>query len=481
MFSITPDRASIHKDEDSTVSENTETKRGARWNKWIFQELVVHAWIGNLQYIHDLTLKKQCTYSGWSLWPVGSQNQGEHSIHGSAVLGLVFEKIVLEKRMLLPAISDSTAYASEVLFAGTLEEPLKNALRDAGVAVICPPTDRTAEVYRTLTPAMGINCVSPRTVRAALTALDGSLQSIGASSRSVLLDYILTDRDYGDLERCTAPLIPLVDGSYGSFQRSSIEYRLNTGMEPKLFADCKAFSIDNSKLSNDTYRLFVNSIDYFQTFTNVWPWDIPGARWYLITYIFSTGSSKEEYPNDVVTRPGLTGWIDQFWKWAILKDRENIVSAVEDLWLVPLSGGRFRKLSQSRPALDISGRREVAQLFKEITSSPTATTNYPIYSGTLSQEVSDFFHHAGLIADCGRFEKLVTWLGNYPSFLETATKEQRSQLVFQLGRMSTAARYQTMSSIQKTRIQPMVQMLRNLPLYHEAFIGRQERQVIPSK
>lgn len=477
MFSITPDRASIHKDEDSTASENSETKRGARWNRWVFQELVVRAWIGNLQHIQELTLKEQCPYSGWSLWPVGSENHEEHRTHGSEILGLVFEKIVAEGRKLLPTINDSTACASEVLFAEKLEESLKNALRNAGVVIILPPMDRKTEISRKLAPAMGINHVSPHSVRAALTALDGSgMQTLDASSRSVLLDYILSDLDYEDIGRCTAPLIPLADGLYGSFQISPSKYRLNSRTESGLFTEYKAFTIDDSKLSDGAHHHFVTAMDAFQKFTNIAPWDIPGAHRYLNTYVFSSEGSMKGKLNDIITRPDLMEWIGHFWEWAVLKEQDGVVSAMKDFWLIPLFGGRLRKLSHSQPALDISSWSQIAQLFREIIFSPrTAFVDYPIYSGSLSQKVSRFFRGSKLIVQCENFEELVTWLGQNPSFLNTASHKQRSQLVLQLGGMSAAAKYQNMSSSEKTRILPVVQILSELPLYHEAFTRGKER------
>jgi hypothetical protein len=291
-----------------------------------------------------------------------------------------------------------------------------------------------------------------------------------------LLDYILTDSDYEDIGRCTAPLIPLADGSYGSFQISPMKYRLNARTESGLFTEGKAFTIDDSKLSEGAHHHFVNAMDAFQKFTNISPWDIPGARRYLIAYVFSSESSTEGQLNDIITRPDLMQWIGRFWEWAVRKEQDGVVSAMKDLWLIPLSGGRLRKLSQRQPALDISSRSEIAQLFNEIiSSSRTASTDYPIYSGSLSQNASRFFRDWNLIVQCESFEELITWLGENPSFLNAASHKQRSQLVLQLGGMSAAAKYQNMSLSEKNRILPIVRILSELPLYHEAFTRGKER------
>jgi hypothetical protein len=472
MFSITPDRHSIHRDEDSTVSEETETKRGARWNRWIFEELVVHAWTANLQFVSDLALRKECTesFSGWNVWPLGGKEQ---ATLGVGLLEAVFERIVTHGQKLLPTIGGSLAHRSEVIFASQLDESLEVALREAGVVVMYPPSDRREQLSR----VSRLRDISPKEIRLALTALqlavkpvdsDG-LEAISDSSRSVLLDYVLSDGQYEDIGECEARLLPMLDGTFRPFSPVHPRIRFAQSEEQlKLFERCQAFMIDNSKLSSAALHQFTTRLHLLEQYTCLSPWDMPGARWYCCTWIFDGKTSRDhEQFIPEVGEVVIAEWVDRVWTWAISHNRTEAKSAFEHLWLLPLAGNRYRALPPDIPILDVSGDGQVATLFREIlASSPTAVSKYPLYTvdKRISRTNTEFFREAEFIRHSEKIENIVTWLDSFPDFLDVASFAQRTLLVRILGELAV----KRISQDTKARIR---QLLSGLPLFHRVFDG----------
>jgi len=469
MFSIRPDRSTIHSGDDTAVSQSAEGSKGAKWNKWLLQECIVDAWISNLQFIQQLTAAGACDFQGWTRWPAGFQAFSKRESLGTGTLGAVFTRIFKEELRLLPTISDTTAKGSEVLFASKLDEPLKDALREAGVVVMYPPSDRIHEILQLSLDSFGISYISPEAVRTALTKLSDRLNTLTPISRSILLDYILSDESYVDAAKCRAPLLPMMDGSYQDLRVSSVRYRFSRGSESSLFSECKAYLIDSSKLSPTSLHHFNNRMDRVQASTNVCNWDIAGAAWYCREYLFKCGSGRNA--GDTISRSDLAGWIDHFWSWAASKAQANpsaLISAVADLWLVPLTGDRYRKVgTSSPPTLDISGTGNVAAIFRAVLKSSTlAVHSYPLYSGSgMSTATTAFLKSGSVTSDCENIHALIFWLSSISNFLDAINDEQRLKLLRHIGCLAQRGMYQL---VKKERDSLQVAM-RKLALFREAF------------
>ncbi|KAF8534251.1 hypothetical protein BDD12DRAFT_943100 [Trichophaea hybrida] len=466
MFSITPDRQSIHSASDSTISESAEAKKGALWNKWIFQELVVHAWVANLQFINDLAVKTDSGMSKWLHWPAGKQEHGETGIPGTEILGVVFKNIVAQKRGLLPTICDTMARGSDAIFASELEESLRNALRKTHIEVICPPNDRLYELARIPPQNVGVRHISPAVIRSELTVLskDLGLGSLDVASRSVLLDYILSDNTFQSIGKCQAPLLPIMDGTYRSFTCSGVRYRFSQKDEIQIFEDCKAYLIDRSKLSDQALHIFATGIKDLEKYTSISPWSLSGASWYCKEYVFKDEISRK-VSDDTIYRPDLSvEWMDRFWSWAILKHRQQVVTGLTGLWLLPLAGQRYYKIGSASKALGVFGSSRAAEVLRGILeTSPEASRRYPVFTGhEMSLSTANSFQGMGIIMNCGSFEELVKWLALFPGFLSALGNEERTGIVNCLGNLAG----QGLPLSVKKRVAPL---LRKLPLFRDAF------------
>ncbi|KAA8910606.1 hypothetical protein FN846DRAFT_775017 [Sphaerosporella brunnea] len=471
MFSITPDRASIHRDEDSTVSERTETKRGSRWNRWIFEDLVVSAWTANLQFISDLTDRNDCPFAGWNVWPLGGKEQGSL---GVGILEGVFERIVTGELRLLPTIGKSLARPSHSLFATRLATSLEEALREATVVVVFPPNDRREQLCQ-ISRRYSLRSMAPTSIREVLSALEPFPKPMSNSSRSALLDYILSDNDYEEIGDCCARLLPMLDGTFEAFQHRSgcIEVRFARSQEElELFDQCNSWVIDNTKLSSDSLDHFKYQMALLERFTRVSRWDLEGAAFYCGSWVFPEEKKrcKGHFVNTIV-RPELLEWVNRFWKWAVALDRKGAMLAFENLWLLPLTGNRLLKLPPTTITLDVSGSGQVAQLFRKILAySSTVASDYYIYTTneTMSRTNTEFFREAKFIYDCEKLENLVLWLDSCPELLNFASHEQRTQLVDLMGILAV----KHIAQETKTRLG---KLLKGLPLFHPAF-NREEKR-----
>jgi hypothetical protein len=480
MFSITPDRASIHRNEDSTVSEKTETKRGSRWNRWIFEELVVSAWIANLQFISHLTDQNGCAFAGWNVWPLGGKEQ---ATLGVGILDEVFERVMTNGLRLLPTIGGSLAYPSEALFAPQLAVSLEEALREAAVVVVFPPNDRREWLSQLSHQYSGLQLITPTEIRLGLSTLQNAshpgegLNAISAHSKSVLLDYILSDAAYKEIGQCEARLLPTLAGTYQAFKPldGSIKIRFAQSQEElELFhgPNINPLVIDKSKLSPDSLYHFNNRIDLLENFSSVSRWDLKGAEIYCRSSVFQDDLHRE-VPMATIVRPGILGWVNRLWSWAVALDRKGAISAFEDLWLLPLGGNRYSKLPPKSIILDVSGHGPIAQIFRQILASyPTEALQYHIYTtnDTMSQENTEFFREAKFIYDCEELHNIVSWLVSWPGFLDVASYEQRTQLIDLMGDLAV----KRITNDTRARLKAF---LKWLPLFHPAFNREQERYV----
>lgn len=417
------------------------------------------AWVNNLQFIQELAAGGPCDMLGWIHWPSGFQEYGEQRHLGTGTLGAVFTRVVSDKRRLLPAICGTAVASSEALFAGQLDDSLRDALRDAGIVVVQPPSDKLYELTQLPIQGLGMSYVSPKTIRDTLTTLSSNLEMLSTDARSTLLDYILSDGDYDDIGKCKAQLLPMMDGTYRNFGREEIIYRFSRGNESSLFTDMPSYVIDCSKLSQSTVSRFTQDMDLIRRSSNVDYWDICGAR-LNCKLMFSRKMADPEA--DTIVLPDFTLWLNQFWSWVISIDKQNPqeLAMLDELWLVPLTECRYGKL-KSRLYLRISGPGPTASLFRSIIHSHPIKGSLFYSNSGISPKVTDFLDANNVVMDCGRVRPLLNWLRLVPDFLDAIGDSHRIELIECIGDLA------------KPCGNDVLQLVRLLTLFRQAFGSRQ--------
>lgn len=128
LFGISPDRARLYKSQDFS----SQDKLPAKWNQWLFDSSIPHAWMKLLSYLvvsfpPDLSFK---------YWPIKSDDPDNLS---KDVLTQVLA-MVGDRRLPLWYTADGYVSADCGLLAnGNEPEPLKLALADAKIPVIYLP------------------------------------------------------------------------------------------------------------------------------------------------------------------------------------------------------------------------------------------------------------------------------------------------------------------------------------------------------
>lgn len=388
------------------------------------------AWVNNLQFIQELSVGEPSDMHGWSHWPSGFQEYGEQKHLGTGTLGAVFTRVVNDKRKLLPTICGTAAASSDALFAGQLDGSLRDALRNAGVVAVQPPSDRLYELTQLSIEDLGMSHVSPKTIRDALTTLSGNLEIPSTDARSVLLDYILSDGDYDDVGKCKAQLLPMMDGTYRNLGRGKITYRFSRDSESSLFTEMPSYTIDCSRLSPGTVSRFTQDMDLIRRSSNIGYWDLCGARLNCeLMFSREIGESKAS----AVALPGFAQWLNRFWSWviSIAQQSPQELDTLNELWLVPLTEDLCGKL-KDRLYLNISGSGPIANLFRSTTHSHPIIRR--LYSGSgISPEVTVFLNSKEIIMDCDEISALLRWLRLVPDFFDTIEDSHRIKLIECIG------------------------------------------------
>lgn len=442
MFSISPDRRSIHSGSDKTNSEDSEAQWGTKWNDWLFQECIPQTWIRNLDFLRAMNENGECSFSGWDFWPAGSE--GGWKEVGMGVFDKVFERVVRQNMKLLPTVYGTTGTRENVLFSLEIGEELKSAFGNAGVPVVIPPQDRRYGIAKLQPFTLGLSLVTPSTARERLTTLKDSLEDLLLVSRMTLLHFIISDEDFREIGSCTAPLIPAKDGTFRSFdfpaQGSSSLFLSRDENEDKLFRKYTNM-VDLSTTLPKTKKLMRKNIFKLHKFTAVRMWDVENAALYCSNHIFDSLGSRGVA--DVISEDGIHEFVDQLWQWINHRCKPLVSvanSSLRDLWLLPLMTGEYRKLSSTITVLDVSGNRGVGAFIWATADSHWLRyeKKYCLFTGKgFSLQTGDSLRRCGFVKDYEDIISLMKWLvANAGDFVDQLNNREKVLLLQHLNILS---------------------------------------------
>lgn len=462
MFSITPDRQNIHSGGDLTTSENSEMKLGARWNTWLFQECLPHAWIRNLKFLDKMRERGEADFTGWDFWPAGTQGVERELWMG--VLSTLFQRVVVQDLKLLPTICGDTGTRENVLFTLSIDEKYKNALQHARSPVSFPPADRRPELAKLGIETLQLTFLTPSTARNSLSNLRGSLENLPLDLRMTLLEYVISDKDYKSIGSCLAPLLPTLDGGFHGFGRvgGSKLFFPRTELEVELFKESSKM-VDTRKMMHSTVGQMVSDIKKLDRFTAISIWGVPDAAWYCKKYIFGNVESKND---KIITRPNFNEFINRFWKWINIPENtselSNCPQLLNDLWLIPIVGDRYHKVLDGRYSiLDISVHKFTSDFFRGAAYSlfGRCGIRYPLYTGEgFTIITTDALRTHRYTEDCENLNSLVGWLvANSKDFVDRLDDNEKTKLLSRL----------RVLSIGLQRDRSSVQQIQRLSLFRE--------------
>ncbi|PWW74714.1 hypothetical protein C7212DRAFT_211494 [Tuber magnatum] len=480
IFSITPDRSNIHSGSDTTMSSNSVTRLGARWNRWLLHECVPRAWVRNLEFIRNVNLTP-C----WNFWPAGKQ--GECGQLWMGILGTVFKKVVEDGLELLPTVSGMIKPVGEVAFTLDIPEDLYFALRDAGARVVFPPADRRPEISALDHKKIGLDYLSPSTGRRHLTTIKetDALLHLDIKARMVLLDYVLSDCQVQDFKSCEAPLIPLSDGTFRGFEMPSSQddriFIARDRTEEVLFQKPPERIVKMDALPRESRSTLVEHIAEIEKHTRIKAWTVEDVAQYCFSY--ELDGATESGPAIRIDKPGFNDFIELFWEW-VSKARHRgaggstLVNALKDLWIIPLGRQMFQRIGSTSeyPVLNVSANKGIGSFLKQ-TESALANRFTPeithLYTGDGFPHATQSLQELGLIKDYDDRAALMKWLEvTMKAFTEKLDLNEKMELIRHLFDLSRDCGASERSCMELT--------VRKLPIFPEANdLSPNERPWIP--
>lgn len=445
LFSVKTDRSSLHSGSDPSASAHTETVLGTRWNEALFDSCVVDAWISNLLLTRDMAEAGALSFTGWKHWPA-SPAPGQLSGLDMSLLGTILQRISSEGIRLLPTVCGNVTDPATALWLLNTTDPatglnmtpeLAQTFAKVNAMVVSPPKnkriwERNADVKKAGFLTLSSSAVRSR-MDSMVAATGGLVDGIDSADKSALLEYVLVDKKYVELETCRAKLLPMKDGSYRCF-RICPERTLfpRSVTELTLFTMCPEYIIDTFKISDKTRSHFENNRAKLGIHTNVKSWALGDVAWYLHTYLFGTNTPEST---------SLGTWIPEFWDWATSTYPHNeIVHALIGFPLIPAADGSYARLrvaGQQPTMLDISGQSYTAEFLREflegLVGSPGSQLARDCYTGgCFPPTIEDFLRNQKSIRRCEEPEQLVNWAYNERELLKTLNERNINALVHHL-------------------------------------------------
>jgi len=343
FFSVSPDRGSIHEDNDSTVDPNSAIRRGALWNTLLFKEVVVPAWAQMLECLI------QRTKNGlWVHWPTHAINH-----HPWSNIQAHLIHYIVEHDLPLWYSCSTKAYvrASECFVTDDkiLAESISNACEEIELHIVCPDKRIHFSSVAFVFKEHDLKILSPSSVRSFLRGHPGLVMS--ARHRSQLLDFVTSDRKYyNDLDGIE--LLPLRDGTYTTFDAANQAIKMGLDdLELRLFPLEHKTAINLDAISQETVKRFRDDINFLEDLTIITRWSLEDAGKYCQSYYYTNLDRSK----DIMRMPeGFTEFATHFWFWVEKKLDSTNYKTMSNLtkygfiWLVPLQDVNvFRRLGSN--------------------------------------------------------------------------------------------------------------------------------------
>ncbi|TVY36879.1 Sacsin [Lachnellula occidentalis] len=446
MFSLSPDRARLHHLSD----RGTQDQNPAKWNGFLFKELVPVAWTQVLAYLAVLHPGQPA----FEKWP---QNIDGTRDHLSNALEDVLSVIERES---LPLWPSSVGYVSSndgLLYTGISDEALRESLQEAGAPVVYVPQQLQQNAQRLFEG----NILGPETLCCFLRAVGNKAKLWSDETRHRIAEYLLTGpgfNDYGGLE-----LFPYMDGSHHSID-DGITFIHRDDFEKSLFRLQESQNLDLEKFSEATQLFLKQGCENSSIHPSICFYSADS----LGNYCRSTIFRKLPQDQDAIVLPQeAAAFVSNVWTWMLIRDIDVLDTKVSGLWLIPLSNGRHRKIKPGTSASQVYIAPEgvSGDLMRKI-DSESSNKLLPLLdtrpSGLVPQSVSILLRNPDaksilFIEDGSNLGSFLKWLHQTSPMLDGVADKDRTLvaklIVSDLPKMLTPAECETVSgAVRKLKI-----------------------------
>lgn len=488
MFSPTPDRASIYHVQDRIVPEDSDVDQCSHWNETLSEECLTFAWS---RFLLSLT-STGVIGDGFRYWP---RNMDRNSRSGDWTLfmEIFLETVVRTELPIWPTcqgwLSANTVFLAPERDRGINdnvkgshldEQSTMHALERVGMPVTRPPSEIYSDTRKCFERA-GERLLTPITAARFLRIASEKLARASQDMRQGLLEYLLSESPqtgYAHLDDIA--LFPMCDGSFaasGALSPPILMLPMNEN-ERKLFSLRPHMTVDVGRIGVNALWRLRQDIEKVEAETSLKQWGLEDVYEYCMATYFSEINPYVTF--DIVEARDICDSGREFaknlaslWDWIISRVQEDasiitLLSRLGDLWLIPIVGGSYRRVSPTSKQLllDPSSGEELGSFLRSTceTKVDAYWTNQLYRSDLTSASTTEFFRKRGIVQPCDNLENLMDWLEDPPQFVSQFCSRERNELVKFLQMLSADFLKSGNSSGKSPQL---LRQLRRLPVFEE--------------
>lgn len=345
MFSISPDRARLYLD-DKNVSDN----RPAEWNHFLFNTCVPKAWANLLSSIATI----HPSLSTFDYWPRVTEDHRDPLRKAS---DLILEEIESQKLPVFPTVIGYLRSERAILDTGKESTNLKAALDEAQIPMVYAPD----EVRAKLKVMFSQRRLCPMSVFDIIRNKNELIRTWSVNTKQKILEYLTTAEKKIDYE--SMDLLPFEDGTYRAISQYQA-FMHRDDLEKSLFSLESSHNIDLTSLTPRTKSAFESVCAKALPQSNLQYRKIQHFAYFCRTHIFS----EVDYTDDFITISVNEALFKQVWKWIAKYAKSITADELSDLWLIPLTDGRYRKLkpTQANSLVMVTNKGEMGEIIRQI-------------------------------------------------------------------------------------------------------------------
>ncbi|KAH7383481.1 hypothetical protein BKA64DRAFT_682440 [Cadophora sp. MPI-SDFR-AT-0126] len=323
LFSLTPDRANLHRLND----QSTQNQDPGKWNDWLLKEGTSIAWAKLLVALAKLNPGQ----SAFDKWPkVMDNKQDPLSDSVDRVVGII-------QRQCLAVWPTDAGYVSDkvgFLAHGSEAAPLKEAIREANIPVVYVPKYLQSHAKGVFKARL----LAPESVCAFLNSKRDIVVGLSEKTKCKLDEYILSSSnlpDYGDLE-----IFPFEDGTFRCL--NGIQgYVHRDEFEKSFFNKQKGRNLDLHRFPIHTQNSLRERCGSSTLHPSIQYRSAKSLREYCMRTVFKKLCRTQ---NMVKLDAEESEFSANALSWILSRNISLLDENVKDLWLLPLSNGLHRKV-----------------------------------------------------------------------------------------------------------------------------------------
>ncbi|CZT50406.1 uncharacterized protein RSE6_11382 [Rhynchosporium secalis] len=323
LFSLTPDRANLHRMHD----QSAQNQDPAKWNEWLLREGASVGWVKLLSALAQLYPLQ----SAFDQWPRAVDNNRDPL---SGAVDRIVAIIQQDHLALWPTEIGYVSAETGLLALGSESPGLKEALRDANVPVTYVPR----QLWDHAKKLFGSQLLSSANVCAYLNSKAAVVRGLRDRVKIALLEFLVSAPaviDHGRLE-----LFPFEDGEFRSLDGVNAFVHRDSA-EKDLFSRQPELNLALGRLPEQTQIIFVDGCESRTLHPSIRFRSVDSFRDYCSrTFFAGFDQALEAHALDT----DGAGFVTSAWSWILdrkisIKD-ENLSA----LWLLPMSDGQYRQL-----------------------------------------------------------------------------------------------------------------------------------------